>query len=314
MSGSKNFFKNTLMTLSRQVSGILIGLLATIIIARTLGPSGNGMYNLVVLLPTTLMTLLNFGVGSASVYYIGRKKFPIADILKTNTMSGLILSLLSIVIGFITVYFFSDRFFNGVPPIYLYSILLLMPILMLNEFYLVLFQGVHDFKSFNTLALVRQVVALLLLVIFTFLLQYELSGAVYAFILGVMGQFVLTLYFLKKRHQLTLGTGSYSKGYFQESFKFGYKAHFSNVLSFINYRADIFIISMFLNPAAVGIYSVSVNIAERLWIVSQAISSVLFPAISSIDKDEDKNQLTSVISRNVLFFSFLGGIAFYYSL
>lgn len=311
MSESKNFFKNTVMTLSRQISGILIGLLATVIIARILGPKGNGIYQLVVLLPTMLMTLLNFGVGSSSVYFVGRKKFPIGDILKTNTVSGLFLSLLSVILGFLSVFFFSNRFFSGVPLSYLYSILLIMPVLLLNEFYLVLFQGVQDFRSYNSLALVRQIIALLFLVIFTFILHFDLSGAVYSFILGVIGQFLLTLYFLKNRFQLSFSTGQYSKVYFKESFQYGYKAHFSNILSFINYRADMFVISMFLTPAAVGIYSVAVSIAERLWIVSQAISSVLFPAVSSIDDDESKNHLTSVISRNVLFFSILGGIAFY---
>lgn len=70
---------------------------------------------------------------------------------------------------------------------------------------------------------------------------------------------------------------------------------------------------MFLNPAAVGLYGVAVSIAERLWIVSQSISSVLYPAISSSSDVDSKNKLTSVISRNVLFFSIIAGIVFYFA-
>jgi O-antigen/teichoic acid export membrane protein len=311
MSSSKTFFKNTLVTLSRQVSGILLGLLASVIIARVLGPEGNGMYQLIVLLPTTLMTLLNFGVGSASVYYIGQKKYDMKDIIKTNTASGFILSIAAIIIGVLVVYFASDKFFAGVPQPYLFSILIIMPLLMLNDFYLVLFQGVQDFKSFNTLALVRQLAALLTLAMLLLLLKTGLVGTVFSFTLGVLAQFILTLYFLRKRLNITLFTGNVSKPYFMDSFSFGYKAHFSNVLSFINYRADMFLISMFLTPAAVGLYGVAVTIAEKLWIVSQAISSVLYPVISSSKDNESKNKLTGAISRNVLFFSVVGGIAFY---
>ncbi|MCS0673436.1 flippase [Cytobacillus firmus] len=310
---SNSFVKNTIMTLSRQISGILLGLLASIIIARSLGPEGNGLYQLIVLLPTTLMTLLNLGVGTSSVYYVGQKKYDIKDIIKTNTASGAVLSLVAVIIGLIGVMFFSDKFFEGVPPNYLYFILLIMPLLMLNDFYLVIFQGVQDFKSFNSLALLRQLAALISLVLFIFVLQIGLVGTVIAFIVGVVTQFILTLILLNKNLKTNLLSGSFSKAYFKESFSFGFKAHFSNVLSFINYRADIYLISMFLNPAAVGLYGVAVSIAERLWIVSQSISSVLYPAISSSSDVDSKNKLTSVISRNVLFFSIIAGIVFYFA-
>lgn len=310
---SNSFVKNTIMTLSRQISGILLGLLASIIIARSLGPEGNGLYQLIVLLPTTLMTLLNLGVGTSSVYYVGQKKYDIKDIIKTNTASGAVLSLVAVIIGLIGVMFFSDKFFEGVPPNYLYFILLIMPLLMLNDFYLVIFQGVQDFKSFNSLALLRQLAALITLVLFIFVLKIGLVGTVIAFIAGVVTQFIVTLILLNKNLKTNLFSGSFSKAYFKESFSFGFKAHFSNVLSFINYRADIYLISMFLNPAAVGLYGVAVSIAERLWIVSQSISSVLYPAISSSSNVDSKNKLTSVISRNVLFFSIIAGIVFYFA-
>ena len=90
------------------------------------------------------------------------------------------------------------------------------------------------------------------------------------------------------------------------------KAHLSNILTFINYRADLFLISFFLNPAAVGLYVIAVNISERLWIFSQAISSVLFPRISSARDDLDRNRVTSTISRNVFIVSIVGGIIFYF--
>ncbi|URT70553.1 flippase [Cytobacillus firmus] len=310
---SNSFVKNTIMTLSRQISGILLGLLASIIIARSLGPEGNGLYQLIVLLPTTLMTLLNLGVGTSSVYYVGQKKYDIKDIIKTNTASGAVLSLAAVIIGLIGVMFFSDKFFEGVPPNYLYFILLIMPLLMLNDFYLVIFQGVQDFKSFNSLALLRQLAALITLVLFIFVLRIGLVGTVIAFIAGVVTQFIVTLILLNKNLKTNLFSGSFSKAYFKESFSFGFKAHFSNVLSFINYRADIYLISMFLNPAAVGLYGVAVSIAERLWIVSQSISSVLYPVISSSSDVDSKNKLTSVISRNVLFFSIIAGIVFYFA-
>src|ERR1700692_1010516 len=99
MSQSKNFFKNTVATMSRQVLGVLLGLLVSVIIARVLGPNGNGIYTKITLLPTTLETLLNLGVISAGVYFVGQKKYEIKDIVKTNTYSGLLISMMTIVVG-----------------------------------------------------------------------------------------------------------------------------------------------------------------------------------------------------------------------
>ena len=311
MSYSKTFITSTILTLSRQITSILLGLLSTIIIARVLGPEGNGMYQLIVLLPTTLNTLLNLGFGTSSVYYIGQKRYQLINIIRTNTITGFFISITGILIGFIIVFFFSDDLFDGVPQIYLYSILAILPLLLINDFYLMIFQGVQDFKSYNSLALIRQLVALISLTVFLFLFDIGIVGTVLAFSIGVISQFLITLYLLRNRLQLNIFKGKFSKEYFKNAFSFGFKAHFSNVLSFLNYRADMYIISFFLNPAAVGLYGVAVNISERLWIISQSISSVLYPAISSSNNVDNKNRLTSTISRNVFFFSILGGIVFF---
>jgi O-antigen/teichoic acid export membrane protein len=311
MSQSKNFFKNTVATMSRQVLGVLLGLLVSVIIARVLGPNGNGIYTKITLLPTTLETLLNLGVISAGVYFVGQKKYEIKDIVKTNTYSGLLISMMTIVVGAIVVQLFADKVFQGVPHNYMYLILIIMPLLLLNDVYLVVFQGVQDFRSFNALALARQIANLGTLALFLFVFHTGVVGTVFSFSLGVLGQFLLTLYLLKKRMQITVFSGKFSKDYYQKSFSFGIKAHFSNILSFINYRADMFIISAYLTSSAVGLYGVAVSIAEKLWIISQAIASVLYPVISSSTDENSRNRLTSVICRNVLFFSIVGGIIFY---
>lgn len=306
-----NFLKNTLMTISRQISAILIGLLYTVIIARALGPSGNGMYQLVILLPTMLMTILNLGVGSASVYFIGQKKFDIHTIAKNNSVLGLVLSFISIVLGLLFVLLFGEQYFSTIPLSYVYLTLMVMPFLFLNEYYLVLFQGKQDFKSFNLLALSRQIIALFSVVLFLLAFKIGLVGSIIAFVLGILTQYVITLYLLRKKLNVKILQGSFSKDYLKDSINYGIKAHMSNILSFVNYRADLFIIGFFINPVAVGLYTAAVSIGERLWVVSQAISSVLFPSVSSLEKIEEKNRLTAMISRNVCALSIATGVLFF---
>lgn len=311
--GATSFLKNTLMTLSRQFSAIILGLISTVIIARTLGPVGNGMYNLVVLLPTMLLTLLNLGVGTATVYYVGQKRYTTQTIVKTNTLSGLMISAFAFLCGliFLSVFYHASSF-HQIPIGYLYLVLAFVPLLILNEFYVVIFQGIHDFRAYNSLALVKQISALIALVLLLLLFKEKLAGAVAAFIIGIAFQFAISWALLFKGNHVNLRRVPFSRPYFKESLVFGLKAHFSNMLSFVNYRADILVISYFTTNIEVGIYSAAVMIAERLWIVSQSISSVLFPRVSSLKEEGDKNALTSLIARNVFAFSILVAIVIFF--
>jgi len=53
--------------------GMLIGMIISILLARELGKTERGIYALTILLPELLVTLLNLGIGPATVYFIGKE-------------------------------------------------------------------------------------------------------------------------------------------------------------------------------------------------------------------------------------------------
>lgn len=314
MSNSKQFTKDSVLTISRQITGVLLGLLLSVIIARELGKAGSGMYALIILLPTMLVAFLNLGVGTSTVYYLGKRLYSLTTIIRTNIISALLLSAISIVFGLIfLITIYPNTSFRDIPIHTLYGIIFTVPILFLNEFSIVIFQGKNDFRTYNTLALSRQIASLLTLVVCLYLLNLGLFGAVLSFAIGAIFQLLLTIFFLKTRLNIQVWKGSFSKEYFGKSLKFGLKAHFSNMLAFVNYRADTVVIKFFSTNAAVGLYNIAVTIAERLWIVSQSISTVLFPKVASLKDEDEKKHLTSLVSRFVLWFSIIAGIAFYFA-
>ena len=97
--------------------------------------------------------------------------------------------------------------------------------------------------------------------------------------------------------------------YLRRAVSYGAKAHTSNLLTFLNYRADLFLVNVLLSPAAAGVYVVAVQIAERLWMLSQSVNTVLFPKLSQLHRDEDaRRALTPLIARIVLMLSGLGAL------
>ena len=304
---SKGVFYNSFLTVIRQVLSIIFGLFAMIIIARVLGSSGQGQYTLAILLPTLLYTLLNSGLSISTVFYIGQKKYSDCQIYSTNLFTSLLLSIASIFIGLIIIFFFKDYFFESLTVKLLLYSLLIIPLLFTQKNLQTIFQGKEDFEKFNMIVILNQLGLLLFAILFVLVLNMGVFGAVLSFAMSQLLMLLASFYFLKVYYNLLLPY-QVSMNYAKHSFIFGLKGHISNVLSFINYRIDIFIIAYFLDDIAVGLYSVAVLISERIWLVSQSVSSVLFARVANLSDDVERNKFTSLASRNTLLITFIGGL------
>ncbi|HWY34895.1 MAG TPA: polysaccharide biosynthesis C-terminal domain-containing protein, partial [Nitrosopumilaceae archaeon] len=62
---------------------------------------------------------------------------------------------------------------------------------------------------------------------------------------------------------------------------FGLRAHLSNVITFLNYRVDLYLVTYFLTPSETGKYALSIMLAERFWLISSAASMIVFPESSA---------------------------------
>jgi O-antigen/teichoic acid export membrane protein len=104
------------------------------------------------------------------------------------------------------------------------------------------------------------------------------------------------------------GMSSYTldKNYTKSTLSYGIKAHTSNILTFLNYRLDMFLVNAFLNPTAVGYYTVAVALAEKLWFLSHSASTVLFPRVASERDEVRRKEFTPLVSRNVLLIAIVG--------
>ncbi len=67
------------------------------------------------------------------------------------------------------------------------------------------------------------------------------------------------------------------RGVLRQVVPYGLRGYVGNLVSFFNYRLDVFIVNGFLGTGGVGIYSVSVALAELLWHLPNAVGFVIFP-------------------------------------
>ncbi len=307
----KKLGHNITGTILRQGVGILIGLGLSILIARILGPTGNGQYAMTILLPTMLASFLNLGVAPANVYFIASRRTTPLSALKSNLWVWSLLSVIGVILGVIVVLRYSSVWFPSIPKSLLWVGIFAFPISLLQSFLASILQGLQDFKRYNYALLVTPGATFFLAAILIGVIELGVFGALIAFIGGQFIGLLMTLIVLRPvlHRNNEYEINSISDNYTLQCLKYGWKAHMSNILTFVNYRADIFLVNFFLSPAATGIYVIAVGIAERIWMLSTSVSTVLLPRLSELNKDERKRQqLTPLIVRWVLLVSAIGTV------
>jgi O-antigen/teichoic acid export membrane protein len=284
--------------MGRQVSAALLGLFSQILIARFYGPAGNGIIAVALLLPTTLATFLNLGITPANVYFVASSQVSLRKAWFTTARLGGLICLAGTAIG-ISAIQLRPQWFTGVPPLALWLAMATFPPSLFVGLISGLFQAQQDFKLFNKLGLLQPIIQLVLVAL---LMAFRLRDPSWVLVATLLSSvLVLAVSFLALRSQLKEPHEYYPLSYKWKALSYGYKAHLSNILAFVNYKADIFLVNIFLGPASAGLYVVAVNIAERLWILSQASSAIVLPRLSQLSSNHKlRDELTPLLARWIL--------------
>lgn len=304
--------KNTVLNLLRQGFTIVISMTISVLLARGLGVEDRGLLGLANTLPTLVVTFTNFGIAPATVYYVALGKYDRQKVIRANMALSFWLGLLGVVVGAFLGYFFQGSLFKGVSLVLLAISLIRVPALLFMNNLQAISQGMEDFKSYNAFLMVPQVIMLALLAVLVWDMNLGVAGALWAYLASTSVSMLILIWLVKRKLPQTDGweTIKFSlwldREYVRDLFAYGFKAHLGNIVAYLNYDADTFMVNLWAGASAVGIYGLSVGIAEKLWILSGAVGIVLFPRITSLESTKDKRDLlTPLITRHVLFFTLL---------
>jgi len=309
--GSKPDFRrlarDSSYNLIRQGWTIIIGMAISILLARALGKEDRGIYTLVILLPQMLVSFLNLGIGPATAFYVSRKDHEFHQAVRENIGLTFWISLGTILVGLAIIFLFGDLLFPDVSRNYLLLSLLVIPMSLLVSYLVSIFQGIQDFRLFNLIGMIIQLVMVVLVAVLVWWLAKGVLGAIWAYLgSNFVGTVLLLAIIRKQTRPHRLFSFKVDRSYVRQVLNYGLKAHFSNMITFLNYRADNFLLNYLSGAVSVGIYSVSVGLGEQLWIPSNAIASVIMPRIASLSDDEEqRKQITPMTTRFVFWFSLL---------
>jgi len=288
--------RNICYTFGQHILSAVAQLLLVVLVARQLGPVGNGQFAMTILLPNLLVTLLNLGVGTATVYFVSRGVVSVRHAVRENSKIAAVAVGLGSSMSLPVILIWGEKLFPGIPLFLLLLGLSVFPISLMLVFLNTILQGLENFRAYNWTILLPSYMTLAGVWLSIYAFNFEVSAAVSAYVVGQLTGLIVVAIVIarntsKQRKAKSAIIPLQEFGYKRMVLNYGWKAHLSNILAFINYRADIFLVNLFLNPSATGLYFIAVQIAERLWIVSQAVSTVLLPRLSALHDDRNARLL-----------------------
>jgi O-antigen/teichoic acid export membrane protein len=294
------------LTFARQFLAGLMQLGILLIVARELGPEGAGGFAIALLLPTLMSQLLNLGLTPANVYFIASKQFSLELAWAATRDIMLAVTLAGVTIGTLLIIWLGEWAFPGIDVRILLAALMIFPFSLLLSVIVGLFQAMQDFRTFNIAVLAQPVLAVLGILLVWIFGQVTLLNTITIVVLANVVALCISLRLLSRRVSLRVRPAA-RFAYLRPALSYGVKAHLSNILAFLNYRLDVFLVNLIVGTAAAGIYTVAVRLVEQLWMVSKATSTVIFPRLSAMHGDEAaKREFTPIIARSVLWVTLLG--------
>lgn len=291
------------LTLASRVAVFILSLVAGVILARALGPTGRGIYALALLVPSVLVLVANLGIGNALIYYLARRTYGIDAMIGQLISLAVILGAAGTVVLFAFNLFFGRVALPGVPQNLILIAGAAIPLGLFFYFCLSFTQGMQAFVAFNSLYLINAA-ALVLFLAGLFIVPHSVTVAVTAWSLSWVPTALLGFYWLSRWGRLNV---RFDPGLTKSLLRFGIVGYLAFITNYLNFRLDTFLVNIFKNATQVGYYSVAVSLAETIWYVSTAAATVLAPKVAAGETAES-DRTTAQVSRTVFAISLAAAV------
>ncbi len=320
MSIQKKIAKNTVYNILVKAIALAFGFVASVVVARFLGPEKYGLYSFVIWALSTIALLGNLGIPTTITKYVseywGKKDFAaigaiVSRLLKVKLLSGVLVGLLL----FFLAPLISRWYHNPDLTLYLRVAAFVIPPLGLMWFYNGLFCGLQRFDLIARINLIVSpvtVMVFLLVIYFGGAIEQLVAVSVVANVLLVAG------YLYHKRTKFAVIRKGPAKYDFEgKLLKFSASAFVVLLLEAIIWeRFGIFFLSIFSTPTEIAFYNVAFILSSRTMILLPgALTGILLPAMSEVYGTGNKDELARVHANSTRYLAMLslpiclGGIA-----
>lgn len=287
--------------LSFRVAALPLAFLTTIVTSRFLHPDGRGAYVLGLLTVTIAATLI--GNATAVTYEVGQRPEEVRAILGRALMLSLVLGGVGIAVLLPLDQLMSTGGRFGAVALFPLG----LPLLLVAQSIGGALPALGRLRLLNVVQFVPPLGLLVGTATAVWLLRLGVRGAVVAWLATQALAAVVCLVGARDlwlplvRESLALrGTRSFVL--------LGVRAGIVNLVALVNYRVELLLLQAFRGLHAVGIYSVSVSLAELLWLVSGTLSAVTVAPALAAASDRDSGEIVARTLRHTLILTATGAV------
>jgi O-antigen/teichoic acid export membrane protein len=274
------------------------GALLGVVVARILGPSDTGAYNVVSTTFLLLLTVSMAGINIGATYFASNRRWDPGDAFRQVQLGALAAGLACGGAGALVAVLGQDSIFEGVPLGTLAPILVALPFGLSWTFTTAIALAGDHYELFAFTPLAANVTALVLACVLTPLAG--LDGAV----LAVAGSHVVTAVWLlgwgrRRLPRPRPGWLRRTRADLSRAVSFGFKSYLPTTLQLFNYRADLFVLNAVAAKATVGYYSIALLVTELGALMPRALAAVVLPRVASLDDEAGADEQHMVITKSV---------------
>jgi O-antigen/teichoic acid export membrane protein len=271
---------------------LLAAAVLSIVLARTIGPSGNGRYVLLITLVGLTSLVVSLGLHSGIMFEVSRRRWPVGRAFSTSYRMALALGLVGILAGFAFFVLTKSSVFSGISTRIALVALISLPLTIAYEYGASILLARERYEQYTSLILLHA--ATLMVIGAGLAIPFGLAGAV----VGIPASALIGAVTAAKllRDESERDTVADAGDSLSRAVRFGLQGWGANLLQQVNYRFDVLILGGFATAAAVGVYSVALTLTSVAWVLPQALQTVVFPRAASLDESAVSGEATSAQS------------------
>lgn len=273
MSYKKNIASNFIV----KIINIVISFIANIIIARVLGPTGQGYVAYFMVIFVTIAANADFGINQVAIHFINNPKYKKEEVYQINA-TFLSIVFVAISISVIILKNVSSVFADyNIALIFIGLIYILGSFIgnLCTHFYIVS----ENFIKLNKYQLLEKLVYLGGILVLWMFELLTVNTYLVVFVLSLLVRVFLSIRNMDLKYKF-----KFDKDFLRDEILFGLQAYFAVLFVYLNYKADQFMIKEMIGVSELGVYSIGVMLAELLFLIPNSAASVLLGRLYNIDE------------------------------
>ena len=284
--GSRQLSKQALANLAAQGGALAAVSVASLLVARTGGPTVVGEYALIRVLPWLFGVIFSCGLPTASAFFLAGDYGRDRRVRPTLTLMAVAGAAIGSLAWLACAIPFHHVFFKQMPI----SLVFLMTVLVVTQLWTVTAkgccQGAGDIMGANLVIVAEELWFVPIYPAVLLTVGYKGATSVVIALIASGTLAMLTGFVRLRQRGFFTGWGRPSRALAKKIAAFGGRGQLGNMLWLMNLRFDFILLGALAGPAVLGIYAVASKFAELMRLAPTALNYVLYPRFARLEADE----------------------------